>query len=132
MSDNERVQRMDADLDLISARIQGVSANVNSLSSDVEGLAQSILALVRHVRDMAEVLSPLIKGLRRTAVSGTGPGDPSRKVWVVEIPEDPEGAVGFGPMQVMIEQFGDGDPTLAFRRGGSQVVWGAPHQGVRR
>jgi hypothetical protein len=130
MSDNERVQRMDADLDLISARIQGVSANVNSLSSDVEGLAQSILALVRHVRDMAEVLSPLIKAARGLyPSSGTGPEVKDRKVWVVEVPEHDE--YGVGPISVMIEQFGDRAPSIAFRREQSHS-WGRPFLGEQR
>jgi hypothetical protein len=46
-----------------------------------------------------------------------------RKVWVATIPADDEH--GVGPVSVMIEQFGDKPPSVAFRRERWQV-WGRP------
>lgn len=51
-----------------------------------------------------------------------------RKIWTVSIPAGDE--YGVGPVEVLIEQFGDGLPTVSFRRGGSQAVWSEPFQGV--
>jgi hypothetical protein len=48
-----------------------------------------------------------------------------RKVWVATVPAKPELAeAGF---QVLIEQFGESPPTVAFRPT-PQHVWGRPHQ----
>lgn len=52
-----------------------------------------------------------------------------RKVWVAEVPEGDE--YGVGPVQVMIEQFGDRPPSVAFRRHSSDV-WGRPYRGEIR
>jgi len=49
----------------------------------------------------------------------------SRKVWVAIVPPKPELAeAGF---QVLIEQFGDAPPTVAFRPT-AQHVWGRPYE----
>lgn len=58
----------------------------------------------------------------------------NRKVWVVEVPEGDEW--GIGPCEVLIEQFGDAPPTVAFRRelafSGNRGVWGRPYGSVTR
>jgi len=135
--DSERVQRMDADLDLLNARIEGVSnrvealdSNVAGLSDDLAGLAENILTLTQHVATMAEQLAPIIKAARDAQpVSGTGPAAKSRKVWVATVEAGDE--YGVGPTEVMIEQFGDGLPTVAFRRD-QHHSWGRPFRGVER
>jgi hypothetical protein len=54
-----------------------------------------------------------------------------RKVWVATIPEGDE--YGVGPCEVLIEQFGDRPPTVAFRRQTDRhTVWGRPYAGVKR
>lgn len=52
-----------------------------------------------------------------------------RRVWVVTVPEGDE--YGIGPCEVLIEQFGDRPPTLAFRRW-AHDTWGRPHATVTR
>ena len=52
-----------------------------------------------------------------------------RKVWVATIPADDEH--GVGPVSVMIEQFGDRAPTVAFRRE-SRNTWSRPYRGLVR
>jgi hypothetical protein len=52
-----------------------------------------------------------------------------RRVWVVEIPEGDE--YGIGPCEVLIEQFGDRTPTVAFRRE-RHHSWGRPFAAVTR
>lgn len=47
-----------------------------------------------------------------------------RKVWVVDLPAHYEYEDDIG--QVMIEQFDDAPPTIAFRSS-PHKVWGAPH-----
>jgi len=134
--ENERVQRMDADLDLLNARIEGVSNRVEAIDShvaglgdDVTALTESILRLSEHLATMVEKVGPLIKDA--AAVSGTGPGAKDRKVWVAEIPDE-YGTDPRGDLEVMIEQFGNGAPTVAFRRGGNPAVWGRPFRAVQR
>jgi hypothetical protein len=57
-----------------------------------------------------------------------------RKVWVATVPEGDEW--GIGPCEVMVEQFGDRPPTVAFRReqsfSGNAGVWGRPYRGEVR
>ena len=60
---------------------------------------------------MSEVASRLVK---------------PRRVWVAHVPAGDEYDVG--PVDVMIEQFGDDPPTVAFRRNGGSTVWGRPHK----
>jgi hypothetical protein len=48
----------------------------------------------------------------------------NRKVWVAEVPPDNE--YGVPPVLVLIEQFGDRPPTIAFRPT-AQHVWGRPY-----
>jgi hypothetical protein len=134
--ENERVQRMDADLDLLNARIEGVSNRIEALDSNVAGLgddltalAENILRLSQHLAAMVEQVSPLIKLARQTqAVSRIG-GEPAkdRKVWVVQLPD----AVILPESEVMIEQFGDGLPTIAFRED-RNAVWGRPFRSEKR
>lgn len=52
-----------------------------------------------------------------------------RKVWVAQVPDGDE--YGIGPAEVMIEQFGDNPPTVAFRRN-SWDVWSRPFTGEVR
>jgi hypothetical protein len=134
--ENERVQRLDADLDLLGARAEGLSGrlegighHVDGLGEDVAGLAGSIAALTAHLTTLVETVGPLIKEAQRVGVSGTGPAAKNRKVWVAEIPAGDE--YGVGPTEVMIEQFGDGLPTVAFRRD-QHHSWGRPFRGVER
>lgn len=72
------------------------------------------------LRDALEILKP--------TPSATSTVD-NRKVWVAEIPEDDEHRVG--PVSVLIEQFGDRPPTVAFRRRREQS-WGRPYRGEVR
>jgi hypothetical protein len=136
--DNERVQRMDADLDLLSARAEGLSArlegighHVDGLGEDVAGLAGSIASLTAHLTRLVETVSPLIKAARGLyPVSGIDvPPAKDRKVWVAEVPANDE--YGVGPISVMIEQFGDRAPSVAFRRERSNV-WGRPFESEQR
>jgi hypothetical protein len=46
------------------------------------------------------------------------------KVWVALVPDGDE--YGVGPVWVLIEQFGDGPPTVAFRRE-PHNTWGRPY-----
>jgi len=58
------------------------------------------------------------------------PRHPStRKVWVANVPDGDEYTIG--PCEVLIEQYGDNPPTLAFRRYPWET-WGRPHEGVSR
>jgi hypothetical protein len=52
----------------------------------------------------------------------------TRRVWVAEVPEDDEWSIG--PCEVMIEQFDDEAPRVAFRRkaGWATGAWGRPFQ----
>jgi hypothetical protein len=126
---------MDADLDLLNARIEGVSNRIEALDSNVAGLgddltalAENILRLSQHLATMVEQVSPLIKLARQTQpVSGTGPAAKDRKVWVVQLPD----AVILPESEVMIEQFGDGLPTIAFRED-RNAVWGRPFRSEKR
>jgi hypothetical protein len=56
----------------------------------------------------------------------------ARKVWVAVV--DAHDEWGIGPCEVLIEQFGDSPPTVAFRRDnnftGDRGVWGRPWRGV--
>ena len=134
MTENERVQRLDADLDMLAARIGGVThdvdacrANVTGLTEDVTLLARQLLELTRALANVAEKMTTV---LPKPAVSGTGPAAKDRKVWVAEVPEGDE--YGVGPVRVMIEQFGDKPPSVAFRRalpGGALTPWGRPYTG---
>jgi hypothetical protein len=49
-----------------------------------------------------------------------------RKVWIVYVNSGDEYDVG--PVQVMIEQFGDGPPSIAFRRQ-TRDTWSRPYKG---
>ena len=51
-----------------------------------------------------------------------------RKCWVVEVPPGGE-YPGFGPGEVMIEQFGDDPPLIAFRPE-RWTVWSRPVRSV--
>jgi len=51
----------------------------------------------------------------------------TRKVWVVDLPSSYEYQDDIG--QVMIEQFDDAPPTIAFRSD-PHKVWGAPHRSI--
>ena len=137
MTENDRVQRLDADLDLLAARIGGVShdvdgvrANVTGLTEDMTKLAEQLLELTRALGNVAEKMAAVVP----KAVSDTGPPAKNRKVWVSIVPEGDE--YGVGPCQVMIEQFGDKPPSVAFRRKhpGNQSwnlsTWGRPYTGV--
>lgn len=53
--------------------------------------------------------------------------EPDRKVWVITIPEGDE--YGVGPVQVLVEQFGNAPPTVAFRRE-RHLSWGRPYSPV--
>ena len=51
-----------------------------------------------------------------------------RKVWVVTMPQ---GVLVEPGSQVMIEQFGDKPPTIAFREN-TRAVWGIPYDSEDR
>ena len=52
-----------------------------------------------------------------------------RKVWVAWVPDGDE--YNIGPCEVLIEQFGDAPPTVAFRRK-SEHVWARPWKSEAR
>ena len=133
MSIDAQRKKLDADMEMLGARITGLSEGVEGLESDVSSLADSILTLTRHSAQLAEAIGPVIIAARKAgsptapAVSSTeGPEATNRHVWVVEVPAHDE--YGVGPISVMIEQFGDRAPTIAFRRAQSDV-WGRPYRG---
>ena len=119
MNEHERLRRVEGDLELIQARIGGVQ-------DSVLGLADDVATLVRVTTDLANVVSDM-RAAPMEAVSAVV--DDTRKVWVAEIPAGDEH--GVGPVSVMIEQFGDRAPTVAFRRE-RQQVWGRPYRGEVR
>jgi hypothetical protein len=132
MNAGERVQRLDADIDLLAARVVGLTAHIGeaqegitALSEDILGLAESVLKRATRVADLAGRAYPEAP---RVAVSSTEVTPADRKVWVAKVDEGDEYWVG--PVQVMIEQIALGT-TVAFRRKDSDV-WSRPYEAEER
>ena len=126
-------RKLDSDMELVGARIQGLNEHIEGLENQVLTLADSILRLTQHLATMAETVQPVVQYLgslnedrlhhegMHVAVSGTDVEPATnRKVWVAKVPP-----IGDQEAQVLIEQFGDKPPTVAFRSDSGQV-WGRP------
>jgi hypothetical protein len=111
------VKRINHELFVITARVEGMATVVQVLEARLSDMTSALAELTTLTANLAEHV---------VAVSGTDvTPDPARKLWVVDIPESDEYAVG--PVQVLIEQFGDRPPTVAFRRD-KWNTWGRPFQ----
>jgi len=121
-SEHVKLRRVEGDLELLVARVDGLRDNLLSMSDslvDVIGHVATVAEVVNDMRDKA--MAPRVEG--STPVSSMD----ERRVWVIDIPEGDEH--GVGPVAVMVEQFGDRAPTVAFRRQ-RQGVWGRPYSGT--
>lgn len=123
--EHEKLRRIDGDLELIAARTAGLTDNLVVLGGYVAELTRQVGKIAEAVVEMRTKAAE-DRTAAPTAASSTLD---ERKVWVVEVPEGD--AHGVGPVHVMIEQFGRGTPTVAFRRQRHQV-WGRPYSGEER
>lgn len=131
MSEDEHVKlrRVEGDLELINARIDGLRDNLLSMSEELLDTIQNVSTIAQAVTEMR---AKAIEAAVGTPVSSIETNE--RRVWVMAVPEGDEW--GVGPCEVMVEQFGNKAPTIAFRRAsnmtGSAGVWGRPYSGEAR
>lgn len=125
MSEHEKLRRIEGDLELITARVAGLQDSLIRVGGNLGELIRQVTKIAEAVVEMRAKAAED----RTAAPTAASSKVDERKVWVVEVPEGDEH--GVGPVSVLIEQFGRGAPTVAFRRERHQV-WGRPYAGEER
>lgn len=124
MSDihSERVQRLDADLDLLGARIAGLTDLVDTLDEHTKGMATDVVTFGAQMSALAAALTEVAGAIKRTV------DQVSPKTWIVAVPGGDEHEVG--PVEFLVMVHGDA-MSLAARRE-SVDPWGRPYSGELR
>lgn len=114
-SPTEDIKRLDNELLILTARVEGMGSALLDSEARIAEVTEAVANLAKLTADFADHV---------VAASGTDVRPATdRKTWVVTVPEGDEYKVG--PVQVLIEQFGDRPPTVAFRHD-RWNTWGRP------